>query len=403
MNSTTVETATENSNRKSVRLHYLDWLRVLAIFGVFLFHAVHPFDMFPWEIKNAEQSIAATLFIVFLAPWGMPLFFLVSGVGSWFALRKRTGKQYAIERVNRLLIPFIVGALLLSPFQFYFQWRHQTETGIFVGSPIEFLRAREISFGPRIFGWAGYHLWFLGFLFAFSLIALPLFLWLKGDSGQKFIDWLARLSEKRAGLLVFIIPLVLVQYILRPFFPAEHDWADFVFLLIFFILGYILYADGRFIRPIQRDWLIMLLLAILSTLFFFGAGFFDVATEWMEASDSPGFYLLWSMWSVNSWCWTMFMMNIGMRYLDFRNKWLDYCLEIIVPFFLIHQPVIILISYFVVQWEAGISAKLVTVVIGSFLISIVLVELLIRPFKPMRRLFGMKARGRNEDAKKTFT
>jgi len=403
MNSTTVETATENSNRKSVRLHYLDWLRVLAIFGVFLFHAVHPFDMFPWEIKNAEQSIAATLFIVFLAPWGMPLFFLVSGVGSWFALRKRTGKQYAIERVNRLLIPFIVGALLLSPFQFYFQWRHQTETGIFVGSPLEFLRAREISFGPRIFGWAGYHLWFLGFLFAFSLIALPLFLWLKGDSGQKFIDWLARLSEKRAGLLVFIIPLVLVQYILRPFFPAEHDWADFIFLLIFFILGYILYADGRFIRPIQRDWLIMLLLAILSTLFFFGAGFFDVATEWMEASDSPGFYLLWSMWSVNSWCWTMFMMNIGMRYLDFRNKWLDYCLEIIVPFFLIHQPVIILISYFVVQWEAGISAKLVTVVIGSFLISIVLVELLIRPFKPMRRLFGMKARGRNEDAKKTFT
>jgi peptidoglycan/LPS O-acetylase OafA/YrhL len=394
MNSTTADIASEKSNMKSVRLHYLDWLRVLAIFGVFLFHAVHPFDMFPWEIKNAEQSIAATLFIVFLAPWGMPLFFLVSGVGSWFALRKRTGKQYAIERVNRLLIPFIVGALLLSPFQFYFQWRHQTETGIFVGSLLEFLRAREISFGPRIFGWAGYHLWFLGFLFAFSLIALPLFLWLKGDSGRKIIDWLARLSEKRAGLLVFIVPLVLVQYILRPFFPAEHDWADFFFLLIFFILGYVLYADKRFIRPIQRDWLIMLILAILSTLFFFGAGAFDVATEWMEASDSPGFYLLWGMWSVNSWCWTMFMMNIGMRYLNFRNKWLDYCLEIIVPFFLLHQPVIILISYFVVQWEAGISAKLLTVVIGSFLISIGLIELLIRPFKPMRSLFGMKPRNK---------
>jgi peptidoglycan/LPS O-acetylase OafA/YrhL len=392
MNSTTADIASEKSNMKSVRLHYLDWLRVLAIFGVFLFHAVHPFDMFPWEIKNAEQSIAATLFIVFLAPWGMPLFFLVSGVGSWFALRKRTGKQYAIERVNRLLIPFIVGALLLSPFQFYFQWRHQTETGIFVGSLLEFLRAREISFGPRIFGWAGYHLWFLGFLFAFSLIALPLFLWLKGDSGRKIIDWLARLSEKRAGLLVFIVPLVLVQYILRPFFPAEHDWADFFFLLIFFILGYVLYADKRFIRPIQRDWLIMLILAILSTLFFFGAGAFDVATEWMEASDSPGFYLLWGMWSVNSWCWTMFMICIGMRFLDFKNKWLDYCLEIIVPFFLLHQPVIILISYFVVQWEAGISAKLLTVVIGSFLISIGLIELLIRPFKPMRSLFGMKPR-----------
>ena len=101
--------------KKSVRLHYLDWLRVLAILGVFLFHAVHPFDMFPWEIKNAEKSIAVTLFIVFLGPWGMPLFFLLSGVGSWFALRKRTGSQYIRERVYRLLIPFIVGSLLLSP------------------------------------------------------------------------------------------------------------------------------------------------------------------------------------------------------------------------------------------------------------------------------------------------
>ncbi|MGB7055604.1 MAG: acyltransferase family protein, partial [bacterium] len=74
MNTAFAESQTEHSNKKSVRLHYLDWLRVLAILGVFLFHAVHPFDMFPWEIKNAEQSVAVTLFIVFLAPWGMPLF-----------------------------------------------------------------------------------------------------------------------------------------------------------------------------------------------------------------------------------------------------------------------------------------------------------------------------------------
>lgn len=389
MNTKITESQTEHSNKKSVRLHYLDWLRVLAILGVFLFHAVHPFDMFPWEIKNAEQSVAVTLFIVFLAPWGMPLFFLLSGVGSWFALRKRTGRQFVRERVNRLLIPFIVGALLLSPIQFYFQWKHQTETGLFVGSALEFLRARQINFGPQIFGWAGYHLWFLGFLFAFALIALPIFLWLKGDAGKKFIGWLARLCEKRGGLLVFIIPLVLVQYILRPFFPAEHDWADFIYLLVFFILGYILYADGRFIRPIKRDWL-MLILAILSTLFFFGAGAFDVATVWMEASGTPGFYLLWGMWCVNSWCWTMFMMFIGMRYLDFRNKWLDYGQDIIVPFFLLHQPVIIILAYYVVQWETSLSVKLLVVVLGSFVITLGLCELLIRRIEPARALFGMK-------------
>jgi peptidoglycan/LPS O-acetylase OafA/YrhL len=134
----------------------------------------------------------------------------------------------------------------------------------------------------------------------------------------------------------------------------------------------------------------MLTLGILSTLFFFGAGAFDVATEWMEESGTPGFYLLWGMWSVNSWCWTMFMMYVGMRYLDFTNKWLEYGGEMIMPFFLFHQPVIIVISYYVVQWDVNLWAKLLIVVLGSFLISVGLYELLFKRIRVLRRLFGMK-------------
>ena len=53
----------------SERLHYLDWLRVLAILGVFLFHAVHPFDVTDWHIKNGDQSLLVTLiFVIFLYP-----------------------------------------------------------------------------------------------------------------------------------------------------------------------------------------------------------------------------------------------------------------------------------------------------------------------------------------------
>jgi glucan biosynthesis protein C len=388
----------QRSSEKSVRLHYLDWLRVLAILGVFLFHAVHPFDMFPWEIKNAEQSVAVTLFIVFLGPWGMPLFFLVSGTGSWFALRRRTGRQYAGERIQRLLIPFIIGSILLSPIQLYFQWSHQTQTGLFEGSLLEFYQIREISFGPRVFGWAGYHLWFLGFLFAYSLVALPLFVWLKRDSGRRVIARLANLAERRGGLFLFIIPLVLVQFALRPFFPAEHDWTDFIFTLVFFVYGYILYADERITRAIRRDWLPMLMAAILSTLFFFAAGAADVAQEWMETPGTPGFYLLWSAWSVNGWCWTLFMLHIGMRFLEFGNRWLEYGGQAIMPFYLFHQPVIIVIAYFVVGWDtsavlgagAGLLVKLLAVVLGSFVISLGLVELIVKRVSALRSLFGIR-------------
>ena len=71
-----------SGGRKSERLHYLDWLRVILIFGVFLFHALHPFDaLLDWHIKNAERSGAATAFLLLVNPWGIPLFFLVAGAG----------------------------------------------------------------------------------------------------------------------------------------------------------------------------------------------------------------------------------------------------------------------------------------------------------------------------------
>ncbi len=92
------------STPDSVRLHYLDWLRVLAILMVFLFHAVHPFDFGDWQVKNVEQSEIITIILLLLSIWGMPFFFLVAGAASWFALQKRTASQYLRERLNRLLI-----------------------------------------------------------------------------------------------------------------------------------------------------------------------------------------------------------------------------------------------------------------------------------------------------------
>ncbi|MFC2037479.1 hypothetical protein ACFLYD_05870 [Chloroflexota bacterium] len=54
------------SGDQSVRLHCLDWLQVLAILGVFFFHAVRPFDDLPaWHIENAEASALVTFFAGF--------------------------------------------------------------------------------------------------------------------------------------------------------------------------------------------------------------------------------------------------------------------------------------------------------------------------------------------------
>jgi hypothetical protein len=379
------------NEEKSPRLHYLDWLRVLAILGVFLFHAVHPFDFFEWEIKNPEGSMAVTMFIIFFVPWGMSFFFMISGTGSLFALRRRSAKQYALERINRLLIPFIVGSILLSPIQLYLEWKNNIFLGDVEGTFLDFFLAREISVGPRLFGWAGYHLWFLGFLFAYSLVALPIFRWLKGDAGKRLIDRLAEFVTRRGGILIFILPLIVVQLIFRPFFLEEHDWADFFYMLIFFIIGYILFADRRFVQAVRKDWPIALGLAILTSLIFFALGAFEVGLEWMEDPSEPGFYLVWVTWCVNGWCWAIFMLYVGIRFLDFRNKWLEYGQEMILPFFVLHQPVIIAIAFFVVQWELGITLKLLIVVLSSFVVTVGIYELILRRIELVRRVLGMKS------------
>ena len=256
------------------------------------------------------------------------------------------------------------------------------------------LMLRFPGWSPRWFGVAGYHLWFLGFLFCFALITLPLFLWLKNGAGRTVVSWLASLCDLRGGLLVFILPLTLVRYLLVPFFPLEleHDWADFVFQMCFFVLGFILFADERFTRAVGRDWLLFLTVGTVVVVGLVGmyvAGW-PVMT-WYETPGNPAFYVLQALLSVVALCFSLTMLWVGMRFLDFTNKWLRRGQEAALPVFVLHQPVIILIAFFVVQWNADILVKLPVVVFSSFVVTVGLYELIVRRIRPLRLAFGMKS------------
>jgi len=385
--------------QKPVRLHYLDWLRVIATLGVFLFHAINVFGPAKFEINNAERSAVIMIIQGFFFPWGMPLFFLVAGAGSWFALRRRTAGQFTRERTLRLLVPFFTGTLLLGPIQLYLSWSHRSQTGVFTGSFPEFLVDRLPPIGPKFFGAFGYHMWFLGFLFAFSLLALPLFTWLKGEAGRKAVSRLARLCERRGAILLFILPIAVLRLGLHPFFPEQQSWADFFSHGAFFVLGYLLFADERFLRAIRRDWRILLGVGIGALV---AAMAIVVSMESFDIEKAPSTFfefLLWGLLAACGWCWATFMLFIGMRYLDRDNKVLRYGQAANLPFFVVHQPVILAVAYFVVQWDAGILPKLLAVVLGGFIVSLGCYELLIRRVAPLQVLFGMKAPGRRPAAR----
>lgn len=390
MQNPTVSQQTDNPTPGARRLYYLDWLRIIATLGVCLFHVFDIFNTAGFEIKNAEQSEAITMVQGFVFPWGMPLFFVIAGAGSWFALRRRTAGQFTRERTLRLLVPFLTGTLLLGPIQVYLSWRHRTETGVYAGSLGEFVMDRLSNIGPKLFGAIGYQMWFLGFLFAFSLLALPLFIWLKREAGVRFSARLAGLCERRGGTLIFILPLVAVRLVLHPFFPVQHDWADFISFGLFFVLGYLVYTDARFTRAIRRDRWILLGVG-LATLLGFGMTVLALGTVDLELPPRSFLqFLLWACVAAAGWCGTAFMLYIGIRFLDNDSKALRYGQATLLPFFVLHQTVMLAIAYFVVQWPAGLLLKLLIVLVGSFLATVGIIELVIKRAGALRILFGMK-------------
>jgi hypothetical protein len=224
---------------------------------------------------------------------------------------------------------------------------------------------------------------------------LPIYRWLERETGRSFIFWLGRLAEVRGGILLFIIPLGLSRVLVQPYSrPNAHGWLDFVYFFLFFVSGFILFSDDRLLQAVRRDrWLLfgggVLALVAYSAM---TAVFGDIVFEWAQIVVVPWSIILIFLFTVISWGWALFALYLAMKYLNFSNKWLVFGNETIMPFYLLHQPVIIVITYFVVQWDASILVKLLVVIFGSLLVTLGLIELLVRPFKPVRMLFGMKPR-----------
>jgi glucan biosynthesis protein C len=373
------------------RLFYLDWLRVLATLGVFLFHVSCVFSGLNYEIVNNENS--ETLFIItaFFFPWGMPLFFLVAGGASWFALRRRAAGQFRRERVYRLLVPFLTGTILLGPVQLYLSWRHRTETGVFDGSFPAFVVNKAPQIGPKWFGAYGYHMWFLGFLFAFSLLALPIFVWLKGENGRRVLSRLAGLCAHRGGILIFVLPPTLTRLGLQSYSPGSQAWADFFTYGVFFVMGFLLFSNEKFSEAIWRDRWILLAVGIISTVAVTAIGMSLESFDIERAPRTSWELVMWGLIAVCGWCWVAFMLFAGARFLNRDSEALRYGQLRLLPFFVVHQPVILFIAYFVVGWEASIPVKMLVVTLGAFTMSIGVCELVIKRVGFLRALFGMKA------------
>lgn len=378
----------------SPRRYDLDWLRVIAILLVLFYHTGMIYVSWDFHIKSAEHSRPMEEVMRWLHRWRMPLLFFISGAGSFFALRKRTLGSYAGERVRRLFVPLVFGMFVIVPPQIYIEWLFR---GRFSGSYAEFY--------PNVFGFEPYHdggrggafswhhLWFICYLFFFSLLSIPVFRWLKSEGGQQFTDWVGRLIARPGGAMWLILVIIVSQVLLKPYFPEEthglvNDWAYFVKNLLLFWFGYLLISRRDFWQILTDQRRIFLAGTLVCTALLYGVrAVYDFEGPDIMAVEIA--YLIYS--DCLTWFSVLATVGYGYRYLNVNKPILKYLNEAIYPFYILHQTVILIIGYYVLtKTDLGVYDGFLVVSLTSFVVCVTIYALLIRPFKLTRVLFGMK-------------
>lgn len=380
-----VTSPSHTAAQKPTRYYDIDWLRVLGMLTVFCFHCARFFDFDGWHIKNNQLSSGMTLFVEILVVWMMPLFFVLSGIASFYALRRGSGAYFS-GRVKRLLIPFIFGTFVLIPPQV---WIERVSHGDFSGSLIEFWPHYFdgwYAFGGN-FAWMGLHLWYLEMLFLWSLLTLPLFLLLRKPTTSGFMSRFVGIFKKPAAIFLLALPLVLMELLVN----LQRDgvgirefggWSPFTYL-VFFIIGYLLATDTTFLEAAEKQRVPALIAVVL--LFF--VGFWGGP----RLADSPMIYQLESLFrGLHSWCWLVAILGFGRRYLNIKNAFLQYANEAVLPFYILHQTVIVVIAFSMVAWQVSITVKYLFLWIFSFLVIMGLYEGIIKRLSVARFLFGLK-------------
>jgi hypothetical protein len=375
----------------ATRLYYLDWLRVLAMLSIFLFHNARFFDFYGWHVKSTETSIVANTFIDFLVLWVMPIFFILAGASIYFAMKFRTAGGFAKERTLRILIPIVIlGWFIISPPQVYLERLTQ---GGFSGNFFQFYFPHYFNgiYGPMPegnFAFVPMHMWFLWLLFIFSLVLLPLFIPDK-RTGKSPGSRLATLFQKP---WIFVVPVILIaasEVFLAPFGDLMSwggGWNHLSYLL-FFISGYLMFSNARIQENIRK----YAVTALTAALVLQAVHYILQFAVKPELPDSTAVYFgIQTFDTLRSWLFLMAILGFGSRYLNFNNRFLGYANEAVLPFYILHQTIILIIGFFVLQWSMGIAPKYFIIATTSFIAIMAIYELLVRRINVLRFLFGMR-------------
>lgn len=335
-----------------MRKHYLDNIRIIIILLLFPYHTFMIWNNFgtKFYIWGGNNNILSSL-IVLVSSWLMPVLFVIAGMSARYSLKKRNTKEFIMERIRKILIPFISGLILLIPFQtlyarkFFFDYNG----GIIDNFKYFFTHFSDLNGYDGMFTFG--HLWFLLYLFIIALVTLLVIKKISFDNVDSKIN-----KVNIFEIILLFIPIFIAYHIGN--FGGQSTGK----YILLYLLGYYLFSD-EFIKKILNYKTIILSLfftsqIILIILYFKYNYYGDLFVNFV------------------GWLGILSCMIIGKLFLNKENKITNYLKKASFPIYILHQTILVIIGYYTLMMIDNIFLQISTIIFGSFIVTILVYEII---------------------------
>lgn len=381
------------------RLHELDGLRV-TVFGLLILYHTGMLYTADWgfHYKSLYQSEALANLMLWSNQWRMSLLFLISGAALALFLPRNPAWSATGKRLGQLVLPLLFGMLVVVVPQVYVEAnsKHIIDSPNFWHFWYIYLDQHSAEFeshktlGSMHLTWN--HLWYLPYLFVYTLILAMLYPLLRNPVMQSLWHWLS--SRITLAHLVFlpIAGFYINGWLLYADNPVTHnlvqDWFNHGRSLFSFVLGFALVQIPhlwRSIKNIRWQLVIVALLGYGYTLFAFHGGKLG---DGIIAQEINGL-----LWSANSWLWMLCVIAWGQTWFTRSNPVIRYLNSGVFCFYILHQTLIIVFAYWLTPLTLGGFFEPLGVIVLTALGCWMLFEL-IKPIPGLRVLFGINAQAK---------